>query len=89
MEPNWTKQITSNTICNFFYAFFVLYVVMAVLAIVAFVGFFGSMKKAGTLGVAAMVSQILYIALASTFARFFYLICDRALLAKVKEAFTN
>ena len=30
MEPNWTKNIPSSTVCNFFYMFFVVYAVIFV-----------------------------------------------------------
>ena len=82
MEAEWMKQIPSESICNFFYAFFVIYAVIAVLALVATIGFFGMAKKLGGYGVGAGIGYLFTMILAGTQALFFYLICDRALIAK-------
>jgi hypothetical protein len=81
MEAEWMKQIPSESICTFFYAFFVLYAVIAVLALVATLGMFGMAKKLGAVGIAGGVGYLFAVVLAGTQALFFYLICDRALLA--------
>ena len=75
------KQIPSESICNFFYAFFVIYAVIAALALVATIGFFGLSKKLGGYGIGAGLGYLFTMVLAGTQALFFYLICDRALLA--------
>jgi hypothetical protein len=80
MEPNWTKQISSNTVCNFFYAFFVIYAFFAVVSLLGLVGLFvfsAKMPK-GVLVVQSLYA-IITVGLATTMALFHYLICDRAL----------
>lgn len=93
MEPEWMRQIPSSTICNFFYAFFVVYAVLFVLSVVATLGIFGFSKKLGAAGVALGVQGLIMTGLGGTMMLFYYLICDRALLAKaaveMKETFAN
>ena len=60
------KQIPSESICNFFYAFFVIYSVIAVLALVATLGFFGMAKKLGGYGVGAGIGYLFAMVLAGT-----------------------
>jgi hypothetical protein len=78
MEPQWTKSISSESICNFFYFFFVLYAVIALFAGVSLLSLLFVMK---TKEMGAILPSILTLAVATTQALFFYLICDRALLA--------
>lgn len=91
MEPEWTKQIPSDAICNFFYAFFVVYAVLFVLSLATTIGVFSYGKKMGGLGVAIGIQSLVMTAIGGTMMLFYYLICDRALLAKgvavAKEAF--
>jgi hypothetical protein len=93
MEPEWTRQIPSSTICNFFYAFFVIYAVLFVLSVAATIGAFGITKKLGAAGVAIGIQGLIMTAIGGTMMLFYYLICDRALLARaaveMKETFTN
>ena len=93
MEPEWTRQIPSSTICNFFYAFFVIYAVLFVLSILATVGVFSFTKKLGSAGVAIGLQGLIMTAIGGTMMLFYYLICDRALLAKaaveMRENFSN
>ena len=80
MEPNWTKQISSDTVCNFFYAFFVIYAIFAVISLLGLVGLFVFASK---MPKGVLITQSLYavvtLGLATTMALFHYLICDRAL----------
>ena len=91
MEPEWTKQIPSDAICNFFYAFFVIYAILFTLSLAATIGAIGYSKKLGAAGIAIGVQGVIMTLLAGTVMLFYYLICDRALLAKgvtvAKEAF--
>ena len=91
MEPEWTKQIPSSTICNFFYAFFVVYLILFILSVAVTIGIFGYSKKLGAAGIAMGVQGIVMTLFGGTITLFYYLICDRALLAKgaaaAKEAF--
>lgn len=89
MEPEFTKQIPSTTVCNFFYIFFVIYALITVLTLVGTIGLFGMAKRMGALGVASGIGYLFVTALAGTQALFFYLICDRALLKGAVEAFTS
>jgi hypothetical protein len=93
MEPQWTKQISSETVCNFFYVFFVIYAVIAVVALIGLIGIFSFLKvPKGQVG-AAGLQGVLALSIATTNMLFLYLICDRALKpgveAEKKEAFKN
>lgn len=80
MEPNWTKQISSEVVCNFFYAFFVVYAIFAVISLLGLVGLFvfASKMPRGVL-ITQSVYAVVTLGLATTMALFHYLICDRAL----------
>jgi hypothetical protein len=82
MEPNWTKSIPSETICNFFYFFFVVYAVIFTLSILMTIGVLTSTKLRGTLGLALGMQALLTTFIGGTMMLFYYLVCDRALLAK-------
>ena len=91
MEPQWTKQISSETVCNFFYVFFVVYAVIAALSLISLIGVFSFLKvPKGNVGVAGL-QAVIALALATTQMLFLYLICDRALKpgaeAEKKEGF--
>jgi uncharacterized membrane protein len=79
MEPQWTKQISSETVCNFFYVFFVTYAVIAVISLIGVIGVFTFLKvpkgQVGAMGIQGLIG----LALATTQMLFLYLICDRAL----------
>lgn len=81
MEPEWSKQIPSETICNFFYAFFVIYAVFFGLAVLGLGMTLFSMKKMGAVALPLAIQAFLVTGLAATMMLFYYLICDRALLA--------
>jgi len=82
MEPQWTKNaIPSNAICNFFYAFFVVYAILFVLASVSTLVSLFYIKKLGFSGMSLAFQGLLFGALAATQSLFFYLMCDRSLLA--------
>lgn len=86
MEPNWTKNISSATVCNFFYVFFVVYAVIFVVSVLMTVGIMTS-KLRGALGIALGGQAIVITLIGGTMMLFYYLICDRALLANGKEGF--
>lgn len=93
MEPEWTRKIPSSSICNFFYAFFVIYAILFAVSILATIGVFSYMKKLGGAGIALGIQGLITTALGGTIMLFYYLICDRALLAnaavEMKETFAN
>ena len=80
MEAEWMKQISNESICNFFYIFFVVYAVFAVLSLVSFVGVFSFMKVPTGLLIAHGIQAFITLGIATTLMLFLYLICDRALL---------
>ena len=86
MEPEWTKQIPSTTVCNFFYLFFVIYAILFALAVLGFFAVVMNFKKLGAGGLAMAFQGLLVGALTGTTMLFYYLICDRALLATKQEA---
>ena len=86
MEPQWTKSISSETVCNFFYLFFVVYAVIFVVSVLMTIGIMSSRVK-GTLGIALGAQAFVTTLIGGTMMLFYYLVCDRALLKKV-EAFT-
>ena len=86
MEPEWTRNIPSSTICNFFYAFYVAYVVLFIIAAVTTVIAFFHMKKLGLTGVMLAVQGLVVSGIAGTMMLFNYLVCDRALIGKSVNA---
>ena len=80
MEPDWTKKISSETVCNFFYGFFIVYAFFAVVSLLGLIRIFVFASK---LPKGIVVTQSLYalvtLGIATTMALFHYLICDRAL----------
>jgi hypothetical protein len=94
-EPEWTKQITSDVVCNFFYIFFVVYLVIGALSVLGFIGMAFTVKVSKSLMIWNAFLALIPVAIITTQFLFFYLICDRALkpgspVAKaVDEAFTN
>ena len=79
------KGIPSETVCNFFYVFFVINAIFVVLAVLGLIGLASFAKKLGISGVATGFYGVLLAALAATQTLFFYLICNRALLASKAE----
>lgn len=78
-EPDWTKNIKSSTVCNFFYGFFWVYVALGVIALIGMLVVFFSVKMPKGMMISAMFTKLLVIALSTTMALFHYLICSRAL----------
>lgn len=80
MEPEWTKSISSETVCNFFYFFFVVYAVIAVLGLFSFGSlFFLGLPKSLLVATGGQILLTMSLALAT--ALFHYLVCSRALLS--------
>lgn len=76
------KEISSETICNFFYVFFVIYAIFFALAVVSTLVIFGNMKKLGPAAIGLGVQGVLMSGISGTLFLFYYLICERALLKK-------
>lgn len=82
MEPQWTKNISSETVCNFFYFFYAVYAVLAILSVIGLIGvFFMGLPK--NILIATSIQGILMAVLAGATALFHYLVCARALLPSV------
>jgi hypothetical protein len=82
MEPEWTKNISSETVCNFFYFFYVVYAVLAVFAVFSLIAFFFMNLPKNVLIVSGIQGMLMTV-IATTTALFHYLVCARALLPSV------
>ena len=80
MEPQWTKGISSETVCTFFYVFFIIYAILFGLALLGVVAVALNMKKMGAAGLPLTIQAVLTAGIGGTAMLFYYLICDRALL---------
>ena len=83
MEPQWTKQISSNTVCTTYYVIFWIYAILAVLALVGTVGILVAFKLPKGLSVGIGFQGILSASILTTLCLFQYLVCSRALLGEV------
>ncbi len=83
MEPQWTKTISSETVCNFFYFFYVVYAVLAVFTVFSLGAlFFMDLPK--NILVVSTIQGLLMVGVATATALFHYLVCARALLPRVE-----
>ena len=82
MEPEWTKKISSNTVCTTYYYIFVLYAVIAVLALIGTIGILVSFKLPKGLSIGLGFQGLLTALIATALALFQYLVCSRALLGE-------
>jgi hypothetical protein len=82
MEPQWTKKISSNTVCTTYYYIFVIYAILAVLAVVGTIGILVAYKLPKGLSVGLGFQGILTGLIAAALALFQYLVCSRALLGE-------
>ena len=80
-EPDWTKQIPSGWLCDWFYFFFVLRVILFGLILGLVVYIFLSAKKSifGPEMIGKMLGGLIGLTIAGTEALFLYLICSRSL----------
>ena len=79
------KQIPNFAICNFFYFFFIVYAIIFTLSIITVLGTALSMKTTSPMMFPLLANGILTSVIGGTMMLFYYLICDRALLAKDLE----
>jgi len=82
MEPNWTKKISSVTVCSTYYFIFWLYAFVAVLALIGTIGILVSYKLPKGLSVGIGFQGLLTASLAAVLCLFQYLVCTRALLGE-------
>ena len=81
-EPNWTKQISSEQVCTFFYAFFIINITIAAIAFIFAILLFFKSKSPFIVFLPNLISLVISGSLGLVTALFHYLICQRALLAK-------
>lgn len=85
--PAWTKSISSETVCTYYYVMFIIACIVVGIALFGLVGIL--MSKMPLMFKVGAVSNILVSGgLALVGAMFLYIMCTRALLEK-KEKFTN
>ena len=85
MEPQWSKQISSATVCNTYYFIFVLYAIVALVAIVGTLAVIINVKMPKSLAIAYGFQGALTAVLAAILMLFQYLVCSRALLGSDKK----
>jgi hypothetical protein len=85
MEPEWMKQISSKSVCDFFYIFFIIYAVLFAFSVVAAIATVFNMKKLGAAGLFMAIQGLIITAIPGIMMMFYYIICDRALLANQDE----
>jgi hypothetical protein len=83
-EPTWTKQISSEQVCSFFYAFAIIYGVIGALGIgmVLWSLFYGKLPT--SIAIPFLIHILITSSLAFITALFHYLVCTRALLDSKK-----
>ena len=81
-EPNWTKQISSEQVCTFFYAFFIIYVVLGVLGLTSGLWSIFVNKMPSSIMLPLLIQLIIQSSILFVSALFHYLVCQRALLSK-------
>lgn len=83
-EPSWTKQISSQQVCSFFYAFAIIYAVVGALGIGMSVYSLIFSKIPSGLMMPLLIQIVITSTLAFVTALFHYLVCTRALLDSKK-----
>ena len=77
-EPKWTKKISNDTICRWFYIFFIANIIVVALVLAA--GVYALVIKGSSRVTSGSVFfALLQLIVAGTNTLFFYLICDRSL----------
>ena len=83
-EPEWTKRISSNTICTYYYILFIANAIIAALSIVVMFGVLPFLRLPKGVLISNSIMSIFVLGLAVVNSLFLYLFCDRALLAQDK-----
>jgi hypothetical protein len=84
-EPEWTKTISSNAVCTYYYILFVVNCVIAALTLVMIFGVLPFMRLPKGVLISNSITSILLLALAVVNSLFLYLLCDRALLGSAQR----
>jgi hypothetical protein len=82
MEPQWTKQISSEAICNTYYGFFIFYAVMGAITLLGTIGILTYFKFPKGMAVGYGFYGVIMAVLAFVMSLFQYLVCSRALLGE-------
>lgn len=77
--PEWTENITSATLCNYFYIFFIIFAVWAAISLLGGIWIFATTKMSLGMLVGIIFNILLSFGISATSALFLYLICERAL----------
>jgi len=75
------NEISSTTVCNFFYIFSIVYGVIFVLALVGLLGIVSTGSAKTVAGKTISVNLLITALIGGVNMLFTYLVCDRALLA--------
>jgi len=81
-EPSWTKQISSEQVCSFFYAFAIIYGVVGALGLLFGLWALFFSKLPSSFVIPYLIQVLISSGIAFITALFHYLICQRALLEK-------
>jgi len=81
-EPSWTKQISSEQVCTFFYAFAIVNAVIGLLGLGLGLWSIFVTKMPVSFVTPMLIQIVITSGLAFTSALFQFLICERALLNK-------
>jgi len=80
MEPQWTKGVSSSTVCDWFFFFFCVNAVVATLSVGKLVFMLLKTKMLATgSGLISLLLVLAMLGVSVTNSLFFYLICDRGL----------
>ena len=77
--PEWTNNIPSSVICNYYYVFFVIFAVWAAISLIGGVWIFATTKMSLGMLVGFLFNILLSFGISTTSSLFLYLMCDRAL----------
>lgn len=80
MEPQWTKKISSTTICTTYNYIFYVYALISIISFIGTIGILFSFKLPKGLSVSIGFQGLLITVLGTVMTLFQYLVCTRALL---------
>lgn len=79
MEPEWTKAISSTTVCNWYWVFFIVSAVLSVGLVLAIITLFAMKGISIRDGGFKLFMLIVQLGITTTSMLFYYIMCDRAL----------
>ncbi len=78
-EPEWTKQIPSWAICDWFYLFFLLNAVVLVMFLLSILYMVTTSTLPKKVQTTSLIMLVIQLCVSGTGALFYYLVCDRSL----------